>query len=395
MESRFISGAEAQILRNAEFLIDSGIGLQVIAVSNTPIPPTLLGSKSIPTQQLAVSNYKLLQLPTNNPALLVVLDQFRLLVGLWRGFRAVKSWRPDFLHINNGGFPGAAGSRGFAIGAKLASAKAQIFMTVNNLAVGYKPLPRKLDFLVDRVVAQCVSLWITGSRAASARLRDVLRLSDGSTHVVPNGIPRLTCSEVDADCPVQLAMNDLDSSICLSIGHLEPRKGHQVLIEAISMLQKAGKLSGKWVFLIEGLGPQEKHLRLLVEELGLTSSVRLIGHSPCVFHLIQSCNIFVHPSISNEDLPNVITEAMSLGKPIIGSRLAGIPEQIDDGVNGFLVAPGSAQELAAKIDLLIRDSGMRKTLGLSSEAKYQQDFLPEVALERYKRLYGLDNSFEH
>jgi glycosyltransferase involved in cell wall biosynthesis len=395
LESSFISGAEAQILRNAEFLIDLGVHLKVIAVTGTPAPLSHLRSKNKRVEELVVSNYKLLQLPTNNPALIVALDQIRLWVGLIRGYRAVKSWQPEVLHINNGGFPGAAGSRGFAIGAKLACPKAKIFMTVNNLAVDYKPLPRKLDFLFDRALVQCVSMWITGSRAASARLRDVLGLRDGSTCVVPNGIPRLSCSEVETKCSVQIAMNELDSSICLSVGHLEPRKGHEVLIKAISTLQVEKKLAENWVFLIEGLGRQEKHLRSLVEKMGLTSRVRLIGHSPCVFHLIQRCDIFVHPSISNEDLPNVISEAMSLGKPIIGSRLAGIPEQIDEGANGFLVAPGEAPDLATKLEILIRDSKLRETFGRTSAVKYEREFLPEVALESYRRLYGLDDSFEH
>jgi glycosyltransferase involved in cell wall biosynthesis len=106
-------------------------------------------------------------------------------------------------------------------------------------------------------------------------------------------------------------------------------------------------------------------------------------------------DLFIHPSVSNEDLPNVISEAMALGKPIIGSRLAGIPEQIEDGVTGLLFEPGADEELASKIELLIRDEKMRQTFGLASVAKYQREFLPEVALESYKRLYGLDSSVEN
>jgi glycosyltransferase involved in cell wall biosynthesis len=86
---------------------------------------------------------------------------------------------------------------------------------------------------------------------------------------------------------------------------------------------------------------------------------------------------------------------MSLGKPIIGSRLAGIPEQIDEGANGFLVAPGEAPDLATKLEILIRDSKLRETFGRTSAVKYEREFLPEVALESYRRLYGLDDSFEH
>jgi glycosyltransferase involved in cell wall biosynthesis len=395
LESPFLSGAEAQILRNAGHLFELEAHLKVVAVTDKPICLNNLNSKNKHIEALAVSNHKRLQLPTTNRLVILALDQIRLVVGLIRGYKAVKSWHPDVLHINNGGFPGAAGSRGFAMGARLASANLRIMMSVNNLAVDYSPLPRKLDYVFDRALVRCVSMWITGSRAASARLRHVLGLKIGGTYVVPNGIPRLTCSGVDAMCPVELDMRQQDSSICLAIGHLEPRKGHDVLIRAISTLQSSNQLVGNWVFLIEGMGPQEKYLRSLVEGMGLTSLVRLIGHTTCVYHLMQSCDIFVHPSISNEDLPNVISEAMSLGKPVIASRLAGIPEQIDEGTNGFLVTPGEVQDLATKIGLLLRDSKLRATLGEASSVKYEREFLPEVALERYTKLYGLDSSVEH
>ena len=57
--------------------------------------------------------------------------------------------------------------------------------------------------------------------------------------------------------------------------------------------------------------------------------------------------------LGNEDMPNAISEAMLLGKPIVGTRTAGIPEQIDDGVNGYLVSPGDPIDLANKINKLI------------------------------------------
>ena len=154
-------------------------------------------------------------------------------------------------------------------------------------------------------------------------------------------------------------------------------------------------LPERWIFLIDGEGPERKSLEEQITSLGLSSRVRLMGSSSCIFHLMNRCDLFIHPSISNEDLPNVISEAMALGKPVIGSRLAGIPEQIEDGVTGLLFEPGADEQLASKIALLIRDEKLREAFGLSSVAKYQREFLPGVALESYKRLYGLDNSVEH
>jgi glycosyltransferase involved in cell wall biosynthesis len=181
----------------------------------------------------------------------------------------------------------------------------------------------------------------------------------------------------------------------LLVGLLEKRKGHSHFLRALEILQLNKAFAEDWIFLIDGEGPERERLEDQITSLGLSSRVRLIGSSPCVFHLMKRCDLFVHPSVSNEDLPNVITEAMALGKPIIGSRLAGIPEQIEDGVTGLLFKPGSDEQLASRMQLLIQDEKMRKAFGISAVAKYQREFLPGVALESYKKLYGLDSSVEH
>jgi glycosyltransferase involved in cell wall biosynthesis len=394
VESPFVSGAEAQIIRNVSALAKEGVDTVLIAAIGSGQIAAKFDSIDA-KQRLVVRDVKLPFSSTISPVARVLVDQARLLLGLLRGLLFARRLRPTVVHINNGGFPGAAGARGFALGAKLGAGGAHLIMTVNNLAVDYSSIARKFDFFVDKALARRVSTWVTGSKAASARLIEVLKLENSKTTVIPNGIPTLSCPNPQ-NCPESSSLAQIDGyKFALSVGLLEKRKGHARLLQALRILAEQQGLPVDWLFLIEGSGPEQNELENQIQELGLSRQVRLLGNSKCLFHLMSRSEVFIHPSISNEDLPNVITEAMSLGKPIIGSRLAGIPEQIDDGVNGFLVAPGSAQELAAKIDLLIRDSDKRKTLGLSSEAKYQQDFLPEVALERYKRLYGLDNSFEH
>jgi glycosyltransferase involved in cell wall biosynthesis len=79
--------------------------------------------------------------------------------------------------------------------------------------------------------------------------------------------------------------------------------------------------------------------------------------------LLATADIVVHPSVFPDPLPNAIREAMILGKPVIGSRIGGIPEIILDGVTGCLVEPGDPAQLARALHQLLEDPGQRRQLG--------------------------------
>lgn len=81
------------------------------------------------------------------------------------------------------------------------------------------------------------------------------------------------------------------------------------------------------VLVIEGEGPELVHLRTLARRLGVGDQVRFVGTERNVFDLLNASDVVVLPSIWSEDFPNVTLEAMALGKPVIASRLAGIPSR--------------------------------------------------------------------
>lgn len=394
IESPFVSGAEAQVLSNLNSLAQEGVKIVVVSALgfgniNSRFDSSIAGKLS------QVIQYKLIFAGARSPVGRVLADQLRYVAGFVRGVKFAKQHRPTIVHVNNGGFPGAAGARGFASGIKLGFRETSVVMTVNNLAVDYSSPARKLDFWLDRLLVRRVNSWVTGSNAAAVMLAKVLQLNPENCLVIPNGIPLPACLDPDNCNEEDSLAQFVGLKVGLSVGLLEKRKGHAHFLSALAILLMNKALPERWVFLIDGEGPERKSLEEQITSLGLSSRVRLMGSSPCIFHLMNRCDLFIHPSISNEDLPNVISEAMALGKPVIGSRLAGIPEQIEDGVNGLLFEPGADEQLASKIALLIRDEKLRETFGLSSVAKYQREFLPGVALESYKRLYGLDNSVEH
>jgi glycosyltransferase involved in cell wall biosynthesis len=115
--------------------------------------------------------------------------------------------------------------------------------------------------------------------------------------------------------------------------------------------------------------------------------VVFIAHEEHIFNLMNASDCIVLPSIRDEDLPNVILEAMSLGKPVIASRLAGIPEEIDNA-SGILVPPGDPRALAEAILRLMDDGTLRASLGSGARDRFLAEFTQGKALDRYFTLYG-------
>jgi glycosyltransferase involved in cell wall biosynthesis len=198
------------------------------------------------------------------------------------------------LHINNGGYPGATGTRAFALASVLISPKTRKFFSVNNLAVDYKQPSRWLQAPLDFVLSKSDINWITASRAAATQLTQVLRLNRAKMHVVPNGISPLVCSCKD-EIPLLPISTDMNTVTACQIGHLEKRKGQRVLIEALSLLREQGRLRPNWLFVLEGVGPTGEDLKRQISRAGLAPQVQLIGRANCVLHLLRHSQLLIHP----------------------------------------------------------------------------------------------------
>jgi len=106
-----------------------------------------------------------------------------------------------------------------------------------------------------------------------------------------------------------------------------------------------------------------------------------------IFDIINIFDVFILPSVEYEDFPNVILEAMSLGKPIIGTNVAGIPEQIENGVNGFVVEPKDVKSLSEAILTLVKSKEKRVKMGAKSLGRFNKLFSSDKILNDYLNLY--------
>ena len=294
--------------------------------------------------------------------------------------------QPAILHINNGGYPGALSCLAAAIAGRLCGVPA-VVMVVNNLAIPYRGLRRWFDYPVDRIVHKCVTRFVTGSGAAAAQLRDVLELPDEKVLPVHNGIALRRAGESAAQTRRRLKI--ADAVVCFGmVALIEPRKGHHVLLDAVEAIVSAQPdLAKGMLFLLEGTGPNKPAIEERVRRAGLQNHVRLTGVEDNIVDFMQAMDVILLPSVGYEDFPNVILEAMALGKPVIASRLAGIPEQVENERSGLLVEPGDAQALAAALLRLFRDAGMRESFGACGAERFASMFSAEISVSRYIGLY--------
>ena len=160
-------------------------------------------------------------------------------------------------------------------------------------------------------------------------------------------------------------------------------KGHTVLIEAFKLLKEKIK-DAKLVIVGEGYLYDELFRR--VGNNGLRDSVLFTGFQMDVSEIIATFDVAVLPSFF-EGMGRVILEAMAMEKPIVASRVGGIPDLIDEGINGLLVRPGDARELADALERVLSDNGLAKKLGKEGRKKIKDQFSADVMVRSIEKLY--------
>lgn len=171
-----------------------------------------------------------------------------------------------------------------------------------------------------------------------------------------------------------------------TLGRLVEKKGMDVLLRAVAQLKERPY---RIALSIAGDGPLRDELESLAGELGLGGTVRFEGElcHARVRTWMNGLDAFVlackrDANGDMDGIPVALMEAMSQGVPVISTRLSGIPELVIDGRTGLLASPGSAEELAERIDRLIGAPGLRAELAANALAHVQAEFGQSVNLDR-------------
>ncbi len=173
----------------------------------------------------------------------------------------------------------------------------------------------------------------------------------------------------------------------ICVGRLSPEKGQSGLIEAFAQVRQRG-LSA--TLHLVGDGPDGAALRAQVAALGLGADVIFAGRldEGDTLRAIANADLLVSSSLM-EGLPVVLMEAMALGVCVVASRVAGVPELIEDGRNGHLFTPAKWSELAEKMVLALTDDDQRAAMTAHGRIRIDQEFAIEKAAAPLIGLFGV------
>ncbi|HEY9745800.1 MAG TPA: glycosyltransferase family 4 protein [Oculatellaceae cyanobacterium] len=203
------------------------------------------------------------------------------------------------------------------------------------------------------------------------------------------GIPRAQLMHINNFIDPQLvkqaatcAEDSREQGYFLYVGRLSREKGVQYLLQAMRRLPDVH-------LKIAGSGPYEAELKALALALNL-QNVEFLGFKDkvSVSTLLAECRATVLPCNWFENLPLSVIESLAFAKPVIASRVGGLPEILDQGRCGLLVEPGNVEQLADALADLTRNPQKARTLGLAGQVRAREVYSEERHLEQLLALYG-------
>jgi glycosyltransferase involved in cell wall biosynthesis len=124
------------------------------------------------------------------------------------------------------------------------------------------------------------------------------------------------------------------------------------------------------------------------KNLNISTHIIFTGLRKDVLSLLRLADLFVLPSTKREGLGVALIEAISQGLALVGTRIGGIPEVIENNVNGILIPPGNSKSLAEALDRLIENQNLRDEMGKQGKRIYKEKFSGNIMLHKIESLYN-------
>ncbi len=223
------------------------------------------------------------------------------------------------------------------------------------------------------------------SKYTKDKYMNIVKVPEGENAIIYNGIDIKEYEE-----PIEIQRKKAEIGIkegefvIGNVANLYPVKGQTYLLKAAKIIIKE---LPNTKYLIVGRGELENDLKKEANDLGIDFNIKFLGFREDVKELLKIMDIFVLPSLS-EGLPLSLIEAMASKVPVVATGVGGIPEVIDDGINGFLITPADPDALASKIIHLLKDRSLANKLVNQSYKNIQQQFSLHTMFHKYSEIYS-------
>lgn len=338
------------------------------------------------TEEPGEGNYLALQGKSRDhltvlPALGREIRPWRDLSVLFRLIRLIRRIRPEILHTHTA----KAGVVG-RLAAWFTGVPVVVHTFHGHVFQGYfSPLKTRVFVGLERWLAGRTDRILTVSETVRT---DLLNLEIGTperVRVIPLGLdlePYLGCECLSGQLRLELGLSPDDFLVGI-VARLVPIKAHEVFLEA------AARLSRQWPrtrFLVVGDGECRPRLQRLAKQLSLADRVLFLGWRRDLHRVYADLDVVALTS-KNEGLPVSLIEAMAAARPVVATRVGGVPDLVENGVTGLLVPRDDPESMAGAMGSLLQNPGRRKTMGQKGRARVQPAFGAQRLLRDMDRLY--------
>jgi glycosyltransferase involved in cell wall biosynthesis len=362
-----VGGAEKMLFEVAKHLKEEGVAIQVCVLKEKGPYAAKLESFGVPVCSLSIGEAK------------GIRGVLACLLGLPRLIRVMRGFKPQIVHA----FLFRAN-----LLARIAAPLSRVPINVSSIRIIENQRP--YYFALDR----WTSFLVTRHVAVSQRVKEVTcrrsRIADDQVSVIRNGIQieevrgkrtNSAASAAGVAKPVRcFAKNGL---VCGTVARLDPQKGLSFLLRGFAILAREFP-SLQLVFV--GEGPERSSLECLATELSISNRVRFTGLAANPFVYLRQMDVFVLPSLY-EGLPNALLEAMSVGIPVVATRVGGVDEVVQDQETGLLIPPGNSEAIAEAVRFVLTHSDRAEQMAVASRAWICERFSLDRMLKEYDELY--------
>ena len=228
---------------------------------------------------------------------------------------------------------------------------------------------------VEKRTAKLIDYWITNSKETKNTLVGKCGVLDSNVSCIYNGV---SCGEICYN------RKNSDKVVFLTVANISPRKG---IVEFLKVANAVIKSNSEAHFIFVGRDMLGGEVQAEIARLGIEDNIEYVGFQDDVSIWYQSADVFVLPSLWGEGCPTSILEALSFGIPVVAYEIDGIPELIQNNIDGFCVDAHDELKMAASIRLLLQNKELRQEMGIQGALKVRKQFSIEKCYSEHQDIF--------